>query len=273
MNDYSKLEKTEEISKQLCINYLKQKFQTEMDLTVGNKGLSYEHFKNNIHDYVLKPYVSNMIVYYSEPQFDKLTEDQKYRRIFSLYFGSINIFKPSVAKFVCDKFQPFSVLDPFAGWGSRMLGCIASESVMKYTGIDINQNLRKGYYEIREELGIMNLTEIIFDDSLNIDYKHFTYDMVLTSPPYYNLELYRGTEKRSKEEWREFYKKIFTKIYENLQHGGWCCINVNKEIYDTVLFTLWGVAHEFIEYPKTSHRRKQLNNKEYIYCWKKINTQ
>ena len=165
---------------------------------------------------------------------------------------------------ICDKYKPFSVLDPFSGWASRMIGCTSSGC--KYIGIDSNKNLKQGYDEIREELDISNSTQIIFNDCLNINYSKFEYDMVLTSPPYYNIELYSYTQKRSKKEWNEFYKEIFTKIWNNLKKYGYFCINVNTEIYEKVLEPLLGEAFEKIEYPK-SYRRKQKVNSEFIYVW------
>ena len=268
MKDFEKLEHNPFIDKRLCINYIKSKFQTEIDRTIGNKGICYEAFSNNIEEYSKVSWVENMLKFYSQEKYKNMTQDSKLRRIYALYYGSINIFKPSVAKFVCDRFCPFSVLDPFAGWGSRMLGAMASSSVYMYVGIDNNKNLKQGYDEMREELRLSNLTEIIYDDCLNIDYSKYTYDMVLTSPPYYNLELYSNTTKKSKEEWNEFYREIFRKVFECLENGGYFCINCNTEIYEKVLEPMLGKQLDRIEYPK-SYRRNQRKNPEYIYVWSK----
>lgn len=269
MNDYKKLENNPFISKQLCLKYIKNKFQPEIDNTIGNKGISYNQFLSS-EEQQNKKWVLNMKKYYENEKYKNMSLDEIQRRIFALYYGSVNIFKPSVAKYICDRYSPFSVMDPFAGWASRMIGCIASKSVMKYIGIDNNTNLRKGYDEMREELGISNLTEIIFEDCMNIDYSKHIYDMILTSPPYYNLEIYSKTEKRSKEEWNKFYKEIFEKIWNGLQKEGYMCINVNQEIYEKNLLPIYGEPLEKIEYPKISYRRNQKHNPEYIYIWHKI---
>lgn len=268
MNEFERLERNPFIDKRLCMNYIKSKFQTEIDRTIGNKGICYEVFSNKIEEYSKVSWVDNMLKFYENEQYKNMTQDAKLRRIYALYYGSVNIFKPSVAKYVCDRFRPFSVLDPFAGWGSRMLGAMASSSVMKYTGIDNNKNLKQGYDEMREELRLSNLTEIIYDDCLNIDYSKHTYDMVLTSPPYYNLELYSNTQKKSKQEWNEFYREIFKKVFDNLQMDGYFCININTEIYEKVLEPMLGKPLDMIEYPK-SYRRLQRKNPEYIYIFQK----
>jgi hypothetical protein len=261
MNDYKKLKKNPFIDKRLCIKYIKNKFQEELDNTKGNKGINYKEFLASEEEQ-RKGWVINMKKYYEQKN---IKEEQINRDIFRLYYGSINIFKPSVAKWICDKYKPFSVLDFSSGWGSRMLGCTASGC--QYIGIDNNINLRKGYNEIITELELKNV-EIIFNDCMNIDYSKYTYDMVLTSPPYYNLEIYSHTEKRSKEEWNKFYKEIFTKVFEHLQPKGHMIINVNQEIYEKNLLPLFGEPLEKIEYPK-SYRRNQKHNPEYIYIFKK----
>lgn len=266
MKDYERLEKNPFIDKRLCIKYLKSHFQDEIDNTKSNKGISYKEYLASEEEQ-RKAWVVKMKEFYKQEKYKNMSEDAKERRIFSLYYGSINLFKPSVAKYVCDRFRPFSVLDPFAGWGGRMLGCIASQSVMKYTGIDNNEKLREGYNKMREELGIMNVAEIIFDDCLNIDYSKYVYDMVLTSPPYYNLELYSNTPRRTKEEWNEFYREIFSKVFQSLDKDGYLCINVNTEIYEKVLEPMFGMQLDRIEYPKS--RRSSKSNPEYIYIWKK----
>lgn len=263
MNDYKKLKHNSFYNKRLCIKYLKSKFQTEIDNTLGNKGISYNDFLTNEEEQ-RKPWVINMRKYYEKEKYKNYTEDKINRDIYRLYYGSINIFKPSIAKWLCDKFEPSTVLDPFSGWASRMIGCTSSGC--KYIGIDNNKNLVQGYNEIREELDISNLTEIIFDDCLKIDYSKYDYDMVLTSPPYYNIELYSYTEKRRKKKWNEFYKEIFQKLFDGLKINGYFCINVNTEIYEKVLKPMLGEAFEKIEYPK-NYRRKQKVNSEYIYIW------
>ena len=270
MNDYKKLQKNPFINKQICLKYLKSKFQTEIDNTIGNKGYSFNSFLSN-EEQQNKKWVINMMKYYDDPKYKNMSLEDKQRRIYALYYGSVNIFKPSVAKWLCDKYLmrgftggvPPIVLDPFAGFSSRMLGCVASGC--KYIGIDSNVNLREGYDEIITELELSNSTEIIFQDCINLDYSKYEYDMVLTSPPYFNIEIYSYMNKKSKSEWITFYIKIFTKIFDNLKLKGYMIINVNNEIYEKVLLPLFGEP-EKIEYPK-SYRRTQKVNPEYLYVW------
>ena len=100
------------------------------------------------------------------------------------------------------------------------------------------------------------------------NYKLLKYDLVLTSPPYWNLETY-GDEIipfKNKQQWiDQFYNPIFRNTFNNLDIGGHYCLNVNKEIYERVCIPLMGEATEKI--PLCIEKRG--NYMEYIYIWKK----
>lgn len=169
------------------------------------------------------------------------------------------------------KFKPHTVLDFTMGWGGRLVGACALD-VPKYIGIDLNKNLEKPYKEMKEkleELGTKTDIQLIFKNALDVDYSKMKYDMVLTSPPYYNIEIYKGTKKQSKEEWKNnFYDPIFSKTYKYLQKGGLYILNIPQEIYNDICIPLLGKAD--ILYPlKITRRKKDINYKEYLYIWKK----
>ena len=109
---------------------------------------------------------------------------------------------------------------------------------------------------------------LLFKDALKIDYNKLNYDLVLTSPPYYNIELYTGTDKRSEEEWnKNFYEPLFKKSWNGLKVGGHYCLNVPMKVYENVLIPLLGKAKLFI--PMSNSKRNVNDYKEYIYVWKK----
>jgi hypothetical protein len=93
--------------------------------------------------------------------------------------------------------------------------------------------------------------------------------MVFTSPPYYNVEIYNGTKKMSKQEWDEkFYIPIIILTHQHLRKGGYYILNVSKEVYDRVCVSVLGEADEII--PLTLQQRGTTKYKEFIYVWKKI---
>jgi DNA modification methylase len=81
------------------------------------------------------------------------------------------------------------VFDPFAGGSVR--GVIAKLTGQQYTGIDLRQEQVDANYANAAELGLEGINWIC-DDSLNMDahIQDETADLVFTSPPYFDLEVY-----------------------------------------------------------------------------------
>jgi DNA modification methylase len=153
-------------------------------------------------------------------------------------------------------------------WGGRLIGACAL-NIPNYIDIDINENLKEPYEKMTRELNKYSNTEIhlFFQDALTIDYSKFKYDMVFTSPPYYNIEIYNGTHKRSKQEWNNnFYIPLITNTWKYLQKGGHFCFNVPQNIYEDICVPLLGKAHLFEPLILTK-RGNGINYKEYIYIW------
>jgi len=101
-----------------------------------------------------------------------------------------------------------------------------------------------------------------------VDYSLIYYDMVFTSLPYYNIEIY-GNKKQydTKKEWNEqFYKPIIERTYKYLQNGGIYALNVPDEIYNNVCVHVLGQCSEKIELYK---RKRNNNYHEWIYVWRK----
>ena len=244
--------------------------------TTGNKGLSFWDFWENKSEYMKKTYVKNILNYYKKEGTNANSNPVKnLYKIFKLYFGSVGIFKPVIAMSIYHRFKPTSILDFTMGWGGRLVGAAALD-IPKYIGIDLNKNLEKPYREMEKtlkELGTSTDIKLIFQDALKVDYSKLDYDMVFTSPPYYNKEIYSGTDKMTEEEWNEkFYRPIFAKTWKYLKNGGHYILNVPIAVYDNVLVDLLGKADIIIPMNTKramSNKLKQAEYKEYIYVWVK----
>lgn len=243
--------------------------------TTGRMGISFWDFWENKSEYMKKSYVKNLLNYYKKNFKDESFTKRLYK-VFKLYFGSVGMFKPVIAMSIYDKYKPNSVLDFTMGWGGRLVGAAALD-VPNYIGIDINKNLEQPYREMEKtlkELGTKTNIQLLFQDALDVDYSRLDYDMVFTSPPYYNTELYSGINQMTEEEWNDkFYIPIFTKTWKYLKVGGHYILNVSKSVYENVLVKLLGKADKLIpmrterNLPETA--KKQEEYKEYIYVWKK----
>lgn len=108
-----------------------------------------------------------------------------------------NAFKASLAKSIYDIFKPNTILDFSAGWGDRLLGAIAY-GANRYLGYDPNPELQKGYREMIEMFATnpSKKYEVIMEpfETAEITEK---FDLVLTSPPYYDFETYISSENQN----------------------------------------------------------------------------
>ena len=165
-----------------------------------------------------------------------------FRNIISLRKYIAAQFRPSAAKIIYDMYKPEVVLDFSMGWGDRLLGAHASHFVKKYVGIDPNVNLFDGYNK-----------QIAYYDNIWGKLKDFElhcgraedekivlkdkFDMIFTSPPYFDKEKYDQSEQQSYKMYKGFdswmkdflFKSIEVRS-QNLKSGGLLIINIS-DIY------------------------------------------
>ena len=244
--------------------------------TKGHVGIDFYTFWYNRTYFAKIGYVKKMLDYYRSRD---IAEIRKWKYIFNLYFSSISIFRPVMAMEVYCKYTPkIAILDPTMGWGGRLIGACAL-NLPKYIGIDSNLYLSEPYSRMIDFVADKTETkiEVFFQDALTVDYSQMKYDMVFTSPPYYNIEVYRKAGKGtsdmdSKEKWNtEFYKPLFKKTWENMQTPGFYCLNIPSEIYEECCIPILGKYTRKISLKKQTRKKSAANNySEYIYIWEKI---
>jgi len=198
------------------------------------------------------------------------TDANRMFECFRVNRGSVVFFKPSTAKWIYKKFGATSVLDPTAGWGGRLLG--AWSLGLPYVGFDTNINLQRPYEEMMETLagfaGINCDLEMRFEDCLKADWSDISYDFVLTSPPYINLEVYQGmTPFESDTAYYDgFLLPLITKCIRYCKTGGWVCFNISPKMFQELKkrgFREPEEQHDLLQ-QKRSGRDKQ----DKIYCWR-----
>ena len=237
--------------------------------TVSKKGMTYFDFIKDT-DYHKKKYIQNLLNY-------QKGEDKHVAlyRVFKLHCGSIGLFKPLTAMEIYSRFKPTSVLDFTMGWGGRLVGACALD-VSNYIGIDLNKQLKEPYQrmvKLLNKLGTKTKIKLMFKDALKVDYSKLDYDCVLTSPPYYNVEVYEGMEPKKDEEWEQkFYIPLFSVTYKHLKKGGHYILNIPKDLYENVCIELFGKADIKIPLKKKGHPKNSKTEKDYtefIYVWNK----
>lgn len=126
------------------------------------------------------------------------------------------MYRPTIAKMIVDEYaENKQVLDPCVGWGGRMIGTVAAGC--HYTGFEPNTETFNNLKKIVDFLSISDKVTLYNDVAENIHKYDSIKDvsLILTSPPYYNLEIYCDEKTQSYkpnqtyEEWKnDFLKNI-----------------------------------------------------------------
>ena len=195
---------------------------------------------------------------------------------------AITFFKPSIAKHLCERFQAKAVLDPCAGWGGRMLGCVSAGC--DYLGYDTNPDLVPCYKRMIDDLrghwkwvssckGQMNWYSCLeypsFTDNYGCPYE---YDLVITSPPYENLEVYEGMNVFENDEdyYVNFLIPMIDKCRRWIATDGNVCINISPKIYEKLTQTYhYEKAVDKIDFLQQMGQ-KSGKKEDFIYVWKEI---
>jgi len=240
--------------------------------TKGNQNVSFFEFWEKRQVYKKRPYIRKMLDFYKNRKIDDI---RKYKYIYNLLFSSIAIFRPIMAMEIYCRLHAKRVLDFTMGWGGRLVGGCAI-GLEAYYGIDANPHLREPYSELvtflQSEPDHKTVIDLQFRDALEVDYTKMDYDCVLTSPPYYDIEKYRGFEGKykTKEDWNvHFYTPLFRKTYDSLKTGGSYCLNVPEYIYDDVCVVMFGKCSQKIPLKKSERKPGKDQYKEFVYVWLK----
>jgi len=107
-------------------------------------------------------------------------------------FKLVSMFKPWVAKYIYDKYLGSSgrIIDPCCGWGGRLLGTLSGN--YSYFGYDLNQfsiDAHNNLYSFMKKRLVGSATFQKVDSSTA---SFINGDLLFTSPPYDNTELYYG---------------------------------------------------------------------------------
>ena len=152
-------------------------------------------------------------------------------------------FKPNAAKALYDYFDVKNVLDFSAGWGDRLAGFYASLNTELYVGLDPRVENHPIYHkqaQYYDKLLTMfeNDKKVFFHDSPaeDFDYSEYndTFDIVFTSPPYFNVERYSYDDTQSWvryktiNDWnKDFLHKAIEKMWSSIRSGGKLCVNIS----------------------------------------------
>lgn len=180
----------------------------------------------------------------SSKGYDKLSLHEKYFEIHeALYeiYGKPNectTYTVTVPILMYMLFKPKKILDFSSGWGDRAIGASAYFKWLKdstgedglYHGLDPNEELHPKYEMLKELIGDQ---VSFFMTGAEVFKPTETYDLVFTSPPYCDLEIYSKAESQSctmYPEYKDWLNKFMFKTLEMcigcVVDGGHIAINI-----------------------------------------------
>jgi hypothetical protein len=152
-------------------------------------------------------------------------------------------FMPPYAKAMYMHFGAATVLDPCAGWGDRLVGAAAAAAagtVQKYVCFDPNLTLRPGYAALMKlfghEVTALSDQKIEFSNGFEVRCQPFeegakqlrtcSFDLVFTSPPFFDYEQYNPGNPQYVDWLDQFYKPLFVQACRCVKVGHFVCIHV-----------------------------------------------
>lgn len=173
--------------------------------------------------------------------------------------GNVTKYRTVTSKAIVQYFGAKRVFDPCSGWGGCMLGTLAAGSDTSYSGCEPDPNTCTGLLNILSDPAIpdsaTDRAEIWNEPAekvLPIVQTEEKYDMILTSPPYFNLELYTSGEQSTTiyptwDEWvTKWLKPLILGCLQCLKPSGTSCYSV-KNFRSNKLYPLADVTKKIHE--------------------------
>ena len=152
-------------------------------------------------------------------------------------------FKPNVAKAMYDLSKSKNVMDFSMGWGDRLAGFYANQNTELYVGLDPRKenhpiyNQQAEYYNSHLTMfETQKKTEFHCSPAEEFDFDRYkdTFDIIFTSPPYFNVERYSHDDNQSWVRYKDidgwntqFLQKSLGNMIPTLRSGGKLCINIS----------------------------------------------
>ena len=180
-------------------------------------------------------------------------------------------FPASLARACFLHFGATKVLDPFAGWGNRLLA--AASCGIEYIGCEQNLHLESAYTDLiafMKEKGLLKAPVKVYsgrcEEVLNLDALDF--DLVFSSPPFFKrgrlYEKYNGCE----QNWEAFLTNCLLPLTRAcLKKGVTVCWHLFEEMAMDLSNVLGTFPYKRFTFDR-GFRRKAHNKIECVYCWK-----
>ena len=149
-----------------------------------------------------------------------------------------NNFRVSVVLAILKTFKVKKYLDISAGWGDRLLASLLYK-VKLYCGVDPNKDLHKYYNQMIDTFATNKDNFILIEDGFETaELPKTKFDLVLSSPPFFDLEKYSNydndslTKYKTEKNWCDnFLMKSIIKAYNYLEKNGHIILYIHSSPY------------------------------------------
>jgi hypothetical protein len=153
------------------------------------------------------------------------TKDHNIRETLYNACKECSIFRPALMVTIIKLFNSKTILDFSSGWGDRLIGAMACDKYIDfYCGVDPNPDLVDGY---------ANMISFFKKDPQK--FKMIQYDLVFTSPPFFDIEIYRiddfqSSRHSTERDWFDDFLKIcINKSVDLLCMNGILALSINRK--------------------------------------------
>ena len=240
-------------------------------------------FYDAVKDKEITEHLNKLVKQYKKKDvkdYDKVGLLKAQYQVFQLYYGTINQFRPMIAKWVYTLLKPkVGILDFSAGWGGRALAAMSMG--IPYRGVDANKLFESAYRNMIKTYEPTADIMMTFQPSEKVDFSKFNYDLIFTSPPYFMIEEYqRMPVYASKQNFlNTFFVPVIHNAWANLMPGGNMALNMPAEMYDAIKEFLPKIKRELVlplsnRHPGNAVKKDTLGKgdkerHELIYVWHK----
>lgn len=154
----------------------------------------------------------------------------------ALKYNPVTIYSPIMSKAIIKELDCKTIFDPCIGWGGRMIGTTCLGNEYHYTGCEPFTKTFGGLETMSKELNIQGQVTLYNRgvETVLEEINDEKYDMCLTSPPYFDLEVYshestQSIKKYDKyEDWIEgFIKPIIDYVCSHIEkYSCWSVKNI-----------------------------------------------
>jgi hypothetical protein len=190
-------------------------------------------------------------------------------------------FRPLNLTFILQLYNAKSVLDFSAGWGDRLLACLATN--IRYIGVDPNRLLHPKYKEMieffaqpKDRKKFTMIPATIQEAVLPAE----KVDLIFTSPPYFDMEVYSGEGKvneTNETDWfNNFLKVAIKKCKKQLNIGGHLVLVINQKNNEKYIRSMCDYINEEIHslyyLGVISYTKSSRSNPQPMWIWERSKT-